>query len=164
MPSSSSAKESVTLAEQLRTLAAELDRQGRAEFAAGLFERGRSEGLKALHATANDFLQRVDRARDTLRATKDGALAAYRAPILKVLKAVEAAADVTFARQRAGAPKDDGEWLLAQRLNLLPEHYRTLSADHGKTLNDLASEVETAFTKPSPARPVRPRTSRERRR
>src|SRR4051794_9374396 len=160
MPTPSPAEQALTLAEQLRTLAAELDRHGRPEFVAALFERGRGEGLKALQGTGDDFLRRVDRARDALREIKHEAAAPYRAPVLKILKAVETAADVTFARQRGAGPKDDGEWLLAQRVNLLPEHYCTLSADYGKTLNDLASEVAAAMADPAPAPPGRHRMRR----
>jgi hypothetical protein len=163
MATPSPAEQAVVLAEQLRTLAAELDRRGRPEFVAALFERGRGEGLKALQGTGDDFLRRVDGARDALRAIKHDAVAPYRAPVLKILKAVETAADVTFARRRGGAPADDGEWLLAQRVNLLPEHYRTLSADHGKTLNDLASEVEGVMAAAPKAPTSRPGAGRKRR-
>jgi hypothetical protein len=131
-------------------LAAELDRNGRPEFVAAMFDRGRSEGLRALQETAEGFLGRVDTARTTLRGIKHAAVAPYRAPVLKVLKAVESAADVTFARRPGGAAKDDGAWLLAQRVTLLPEHYRTLSGEYGKTLNDLAAEVEAAMADAPP--------------
>lgn len=150
MADSPSADQGIRMAEQLRALAAELDRHGRPEFVAALFDKGRSEGLSALQGTADGFLRRVDTARKTLRDIKHAGITPYRAPVLKVLKAVESAADVTFARRRGGAPKDDGAWLLAQRVALLPEHYRTLSAEHGKTLNDLAAEVEAATAEAAP--------------
>jgi hypothetical protein len=146
MPTPSPANQGSAIAEQLRTLAAELDRDGRPEFVDAMFAHGRSEGLKALRETAGQFLQRVDRARTTLRGIRHGAIAAYRAPILKILKAVETASDVTLARRQGGPANDDGEWLLAQRVVLLPEHYRALSAEYGKTLNDLATEVVAVMT------------------
>jgi len=163
MPTPSPTEQGAALAEQLRTLAAELDRQGRPEYVAALFEAGRSEGLKALQETGRQFLEHVDRARDTLRGIKHEAVTPYRASILKILKAVEAAADVTFARRPGGPAKDDGEWLLAQRVTLLPENYRSLSADHGKTLVDLASEIEGQLTDASTAPVSRARNSRGRR-
>ena len=156
-------EQTVAIAEQLRTLSAELDRHGRPEVVEAMFANGRSEGLKALQETGDQFLQRVDRVREILRAIKHDAIAPYRAPVLKILKAIEAAADVTFARGPGGRAKDDGEWLLAQRVTLLPEHYRTLSADHGKTLNDLASEVAAQLTNASTTPAGRPRNSRGRR-
>jgi hypothetical protein len=162
MPKPPPEEQGVAIAEQLRTLAAELERHGRPEFVAALFERGRGEGLKALQETGNQFLRRVDRARETLRGIKHAAIAPYRAPVLKILKAIETAADVTFDRRPGGAPKDDGEWLLAQRVTLLPEHYRTLAADHGKTLNDLASEIEATMTEAPTGLPGRSGTSRRR--
>lgn len=162
MPTSSPDEPVAAIAEQLRTLAAELDRHGRPEFVAAMFDKGRSEGLKALHETADQFLQRVDRARSTLRAIKHAAVAPYRAAVLKILKSIETAADVKFARRPGGPAKDDGEWLLAQRVTLLPEHYRTLSEDHGKTLNDLAIEVEAATTEAASSSRARSRTSRGR--
>lgn len=156
MPTPPSPEPGTTIAEQLRTLAAELDRQGHPEFVEAMLARGRAEGLKALQDTADGFLRRVDAARDTLRAVKHEAVAPYRAPVLKILKAVESAADVKRARQAGGPAKDDGEWMLAQRLALLPEHYRSLSADFGKTLNDLAAEMAAAMTEESlPKGPAR---------
>jgi len=163
MPTPSPAVQAVAIAEQLRTLAAELDRQGRPEFVEAMFANGRGEGLKALQETGEQFLRRVDVVRATLRAIRHDAIAPYRAPVLKILKAVEDAADVTFARRPGGPAKDDGEWLLAQRVKLLPEHYRTLSADHGKTLNDLASEVAAQLTNAPTAPAGRPRNNRGRR-
>ena len=160
MATSSHEVQGIPIAEQLRTLAEELDRQGRPELVEAMMARGRSEGLKALHDTADHFLRRVDAARETLRGIKHDAVAPYRVAILKILKAVETAADVKFARRAGGAAMDDGEWLLAQRLVLLPEHYRTLSGDHGKTLNDLASEVAAAIAEPAAA----PKVSRPARR
>jgi hypothetical protein len=145
MTKPSPGEQRVAIAEQLRTLAAEVERHGHPEFVAALFENGRSEGLKALQGTADQFLQRVDSARSTLRGIKHAAIAAYRAPVLKILKAIESAADVKYTRRAGGAAKDDGEWMLAQRVTLLPEQYRALSADYGKTLNDLAIEVEAAM-------------------
>ena len=139
-------EQGAALAEQLRTLAAELDRQGRPEYVATLFEAGRSEGLKALQETSWQFLERVDRARDMLRRVKHHAVTPYRAPILKILKAVEAAADVTLARRPGGPAKEDGAWLLAQRVTLLPEHYRTLSGEYGTMLTNLAAEVGAAIS------------------
>ena len=162
MPASSPAEQAITLAEQLRTLAAELDRQGRPEYVTALFEAGRNEGLKALQETGRQFLERVDHTRATLRAVKHKAITPYRAPILKILKTIETAADVTFARQPGGPAKDDGAWMLAQRVTLLPEHYRTLAADHGKVLNDLASEIAAATSEAPHSPPGRSRTPRGR--
>ena len=163
MPASSPAEQAISLAEQLRALAAELDRQGRPEYVAALFEAGRSEGLKALQETGRQFLERVDRARDALRGVKHDAVTPYRAPILKVLKAIETAADVTFVRQPGRSAKDDGAWMLAQRVTQLPEHYRTLTADYGKVLNDLAAEIAAGMSEASHAPPARSRTPRGRR-
>lgn len=138
-------EQDVSIAGQLTALASELEHFGRPEVVEAMLARGRSAGLKALGETADQFLGRVDATREALRAVKHGAVGPYRAPILKILKAVETAADVKFSRRAGGAGKDDGDWLLAQRLVLLPEHYRGLSSDHGKTLNDLASEVAAAM-------------------
>jgi hypothetical protein len=162
MPTPPPAEQGFTIAEQLRALAAELDRHGRPEFVEAMFRDGRSEGLKALHATADHFLQRVDRVRNTLREIKHDAVAPYRAPVLKILKAIEKAADVKFAKAPGGPAKDDGEWLLAQRITLLPEHYRALSAEYGKTLNDLASEVGAVTANAAPAPQSHPRGRRGR--
>jgi hypothetical protein len=163
MPTPSPSQQGNTIADQLRTLAAELDRHGRPEFVEAMFARGRSEGLRALLETADHFLQRVDRARDTLRGIKHGGVGPYRAPTLKILKAIESAADVKLARRAGGPAKDDGEWLLAQRVTLLPEHYRTLSAEHGKTLNDLAAEVAAVMigAAAAPTSPPRGRRGRD---
>ena len=127
-----------------------------------MFAKGRSEGLRALQGTADHFLQRVDCARDTLHGIKHDGIGPYRAPMLRILKAIEIAADVKFARRASGPAKDDGEWLLAQRITLLPEHYRTLAAEHGKTLNDLAAEIAAVMSGAATAPTSPPRRSRGR--
>ena len=160
IPTPSPAEQGAVIAEQLRTLAAELDRQGRPEYVTTLFEAGRSEGLKALQETGRRFLERIDCLRDTLRGVTHDAVTPYRAPILKILKAVEGAADVTLARRPAGPAKDDGAWMLAQRVTLLPDHYRTLAADYGKVLNDLASEIAAGMSEAPHAPRGRSRTPR----
>jgi hypothetical protein len=163
MPTSSPTEPGFTIADQLRTLAAELERHGRQEVVDAMFALGRSEGLKALQGTADHFLQRVDCARDTLRGVKQSEITPYRAPMLKILKAIESAADVKFARRAGGSAKNGSEWLLAQRIALLPEHYRALWADYGKTLNDLASEVAAVMTEAAtaPTSPARTRRGRK---